>query len=139
VAGFDSTTSMDRDELARWVLDDRPEAARITGQEWLAVLYLLTTKVRTKAAEISEWVHLSRAYDVVLSKARLSKSDRGLPTHGEAWLHDMSEDGDHARTGRRRGGTNAMFWCGCWVRLRECTRNRDHRCGEGWRGRGRKR
>jgi hypothetical protein len=66
---FDSLVPRDRRELVRWCLAGGDDVARLTGQEHLALLYLLTTKVRKEAAEIpkEEWPDLARAYDVVLS------------------------------------------------------------------------
>jgi hypothetical protein len=69
VTDFDSLVPKDRRELTRWCLAGGDEIAGFTGQERLALLYLLTKKVRTEAAKIpdAEWADLVCAYDLVLS------------------------------------------------------------------------
>jgi hypothetical protein len=69
MADLDSLASKDRCELVRWCLAGGDEVAGLTGQEHLALLYLLTRRMTADPAEIPdvEWADLVRAYDAVLS------------------------------------------------------------------------
>jgi hypothetical protein len=66
---FDSLVSKDRNDLVRCCLAGGDEVAGFTGQEHLALLAVLTKKIRAEAAEVpkAEWADLVRAYDMVLS------------------------------------------------------------------------
>jgi hypothetical protein len=68
VTGIDRLGLKDRRQLTRWLLDGGDETAEITGQEWLALLYVFTRHLTQTPTEVpgDEWADLSDAFDVAL-------------------------------------------------------------------------